>query len=68
MERIAAMYNVNVSTVSRWLAKAREALGADVEALVREELHVSGSELESLTRLLRSQFDETVLRDLLRSR
>ena len=68
MDRIAAMYSVNVSTVSRWLAKAREALGADVEALVREELRVSGSELESLTRLIRSQFDETVLRDLLRSR
>ncbi len=68
MERIGAMYGVNVSTVSRWLAKAREALGVDVEALVRGELNVSESEFASLSRLIRSQLDETVLRDLVRSR
>jgi RNA polymerase sigma-70 factor (ECF subfamily) len=68
MERIGAMYGVNVSTVSRWLTRARENLSADIEVLVRERLGVSDVEFASLSRLVRSQLDETVLRDLQRSR
>jgi RNA polymerase sigma-70 factor, ECF subfamily len=68
MERIGAMYGVNVSTVSRWLTKARQSLGIDIEALVREKLGVTDLEFASLSRLIHSQIDETVLRDLERSR
>jgi RNA polymerase sigma-70 factor (ECF subfamily) len=68
MERIGAMYRVNVSTVSRWLSKARESLSADIEVLVREQLGVTDVEFASLSRLIHSQIDETVLRDLELSR
>jgi len=67
MERIGAIYGVNVSTVSRWLTRARENLSVDVETLVRDRLGVTDVEFASLSRLVRSQLDETVLRDLQRS-
>ncbi len=64
MERIGAMYGVNVSTVSRWISKAQESLRVDIEGLVRARLGVTEIEFASLSRLIHSQLDETVLRNL----
>ena len=60
IERIAAMYGVSHSTVSRWMAGARAAVIATARRLLREEMHVSAEEFESLARLLTSQLDLSV--------
>ena len=60
IERIATMYGVNHSTVSRWMTAARAAVIATARKLLRDEMHVSPSEFDSLVRLLTSQLDLSV--------
>jgi RNA polymerase sigma-70 factor (ECF subfamily) len=60
MERIAAMYSVSHSTVSRWMVGVREAVIATARRTLRDEMHVTGEEFESLARLLTSQLDLSV--------
>jgi RNA polymerase sigma-70 factor (ECF subfamily) len=65
-ERIAALFRVNRSTVTRWLAASREAILAETRRLLCERLHLSPAEFTSLARDLRSQLDlslATLLRD-----
>lgn len=67
LAQIGAVYQVNKSTVSRWLDAAREALLARLEGALEARLGVAPAELESLMRALKSQV-ELDLSSLLRSR
>jgi RNA polymerase sigma-70 factor (ECF subfamily) len=67
LAKIGAVYQVNKSTVSRWLDAAREALLARLGGTLEVRLGVAPAELESLMRALRSQV-ELDLSSLLRSR
>jgi RNA polymerase sigma-70 factor (ECF subfamily) len=67
LAQIGAVYQVNKSTISRWLNAAREALLVRLGGALEDRLGVAPSELESLMRALRSQV-ELDLSSLLRSR
>jgi RNA polymerase sigma-70 factor (ECF subfamily) len=60
LDRIAEVYGVNQSSVSRWLAKARLKVLAEARRLLRERLNVAESEFESLLQLVLSQVDLSV--------
>jgi RNA polymerase sigma-70 factor (ECF subfamily) len=60
MERIAGMYGVSHSTVSRWMSSAREAIVAEARRQLRDEMNVAADEFESLTRLLVNDLDLSV--------
>jgi RNA polymerase sigma-70 factor (ECF subfamily) len=64
LDSIAASYNVNTSTVSRWLAKIRQGLLDRTLALLRERLRLSDPEAVSIARLVTSQIDVSVIRFL----
>ena len=49
------MSQVHPTTVSRWLAVAREHVLAETRRRLRERLGISASEIESLMRILPSQ-------------
>jgi RNA polymerase sigma-70 factor, ECF subfamily len=57
LERVGIMYGVNASTVSRWLARARETLLAEIQSFLKERRNLDPAELESMVRLVRSQVD-----------
>ena len=57
VERIARVYGVSHSTVSRWFAGAREKVIAAVQRILREEMKISSGDFESLRRLVISQLD-----------
>ncbi|HET9990198.1 MAG TPA: sigma factor-like helix-turn-helix DNA-binding protein [Kofleriaceae bacterium] len=63
-ERIATMFHVNQSTVVRWLATTRGEIRARAEASLISSLKVSPTELASLTRLILSRLDVSIV-DLL---
>lgn len=60
LERIGAMYQTHKSTVSRWLARAREDVLAEVRQKLAERLQLSAEELQSLLRAVRSQLDASL--------
>lgn len=60
LERIGAMYQTHKSTVSRWLARAREEVLTDVRRRLAERLQLSSEELQSLLRAVRSQLDASI--------
>jgi RNA polymerase sigma-70 factor (ECF subfamily) len=62
LDQIAPMFQVNISTVSRWLAGARESLLAQTREGLGRRLHVSPGEFDSLARLLQSQIDVSLVR------
>jgi len=62
MDRIAAFYRVDDSTVSRWLAKAREALLASTRAHLGERLGLDSREVDSMLLLLRSDLDASLVK------
>jgi RNA polymerase sigma-70 factor (ECF subfamily) len=57
LERIGAMYRTHKSTVSRWVAKAREDVLAEARQRLAERLRLSPDELHSLMRAVRSHLD-----------
>lgn len=61
-EKIGAFYQVNQSTASRWIAKAREAIAREAERLLRERLNLNTSEFCSLAQLVGSQLDLSLSR------
>jgi RNA polymerase sigma-70 factor (ECF subfamily) len=61
-DRIAKVYRVSQPTVSRWVAKARERVLAEMRRLLRERMRLSEAEFESLAGLVVSQLDLTVSR------
>jgi RNA polymerase sigma-70 factor (ECF subfamily) len=58
--RIAVMYQVNQSTVSRWARSAREAVREEVQRLMAERLGLARDELVSLVRVLQSDLDMSI--------
>jgi RNA polymerase sigma-70 factor, ECF subfamily len=54
-EQIAASYQVNQSTVSRWLAKARGLLQIETQRHLQQSLGLSSEEYHSLAALVASQ-------------
>jgi RNA polymerase sigma-70 factor len=61
-EEIAAMYQVNQSTVTRWIAKARESIAAHAQQKLRERLNVRTEEFHSIGNLVASQLDLSITR------
>jgi RNA polymerase sigma-70 factor (ECF subfamily) len=60
VERIGAIYGVSHSTVSRWMAGARDAIVDHARRVLQDELQLTGEEFDSLARLLASQLDFSV--------
>jgi RNA polymerase sigma-70 factor (ECF subfamily) len=56
-DRIAVMYRVNQSTVTRWIAQARDAIARNTQRILRDRLHIDTAEFESLAALVVSQLD-----------
>jgi len=61
-DQIAPSYRVDPSTLSRWLAKARATLWAEVERHFRERLNVDESDFYSIVDLVRSHLDVSLAR------
>jgi RNA polymerase sigma-70 factor (ECF subfamily) len=57
VDRIAKAYRVSQSTVSRWLAAARQRVLVAARRLLRRRLDLPESEFDSVARLLASQID-----------
>lgn len=68
LERIGKSYGVSQSTVSRWMAGARDGIVAETQRLLRDELRASPEDYESMSRLLVSQLDLSVSRLFRKSR
>ena len=57
---VAAIYGVHQSTASRWIAKARESLLRATRRHLMQRLGVSGTEVDSILRLIQSRMDITL--------
>lgn len=57
LERIGAMYQTHKSTVSRWVAKAREDVLTNARQRLADRLKLSPTELHSLLRAVQSHLD-----------
>jgi RNA polymerase sigma-70 factor (ECF subfamily) len=64
MDELAALYRVHRATVHRWLAAAREQLAVAVETRLRHRLQVSERGFHSIRRLVESQIDLALSREL----
>jgi RNA polymerase sigma-70 factor (ECF subfamily) len=62
LDQIAPMFQVDASTISRWLAAARAGILAQTRKFLAGRLHVSSREFTSIARLLRSQIDVSLAR------
>jgi RNA polymerase sigma-70 factor (ECF subfamily) len=60
--QIGQMYGVSHSTVSRWLAEARETVSTEVNRFMREHAGLTPSELHSLAGLVASQLELSMSR------
>jgi RNA polymerase sigma-70 factor (ECF subfamily) len=59
-ERIGALFRVNRATACRWVAEARRAILEQTRRSLRERLALRESEIDALTKLLRSQIDVSI--------
>lgn len=64
VRELGRMYGVHYATASRWLAEARRTLVTGTRERLRGRLHVSEDELQSIMRLIGSDFDITLARVL----
>ena len=55
IDKICVLYDVNRSTIARWLVDTRETLRAQIRAELHRTLGVTGRECESLVGALYSQ-------------
>jgi RNA polymerase sigma-70 factor, ECF subfamily len=62
IDQLGAFYGTHRTTAFRWLEAAREALALGVRQALAERLGLSGSEVESLLGLVRSQLDVSLRR------
>ncbi len=60
LDEVAAMNGVHASTVSRWVADAREKLVTATRERMMTRLNVGRAEAESILRLIQSQLDVTL--------
>ncbi len=58
--QLAKLFQVNATTASRWVAGARAHIGETARRLLREQLHVTDAELQSIYRVLHSQLDLSI--------
>lgn len=64
LAEIGRLYGVHESTVSRWVTRAAEEVADQARRRLTERLSLSGSSLDSLGRLVRSQLDLSIARIL----
>jgi len=57
IDELGALYGVHRATVARWLVSAREALARGTKGDLRTRLGLEGHDLDSVFRLVESQFD-----------
>ncbi|MFY0527076.1 sigma-70 family RNA polymerase sigma factor [Archangium gephyra] len=60
LERIGTAYRTHKSTVSRWLARAREEVLEGTRSRLAERLRLSSGELHSLLRDVPGQLDQSL--------
>jgi RNA polymerase sigma-70 factor (ECF subfamily) len=60
IEQIGAMQRVHRSTVARRIARIRQELFDGTKAALRDKFHLTSSELNSLLRLVKSDFDVSI--------
>ncbi len=65
-DEIAGIYRVHRATIARWIADARAALLERTRMILREQISVEGSELDSIMRVVTADIDVTVSRLLKR--
>lgn len=61
---ISRLYQVNQSTISRWLTSAKQRVFDETKALLQRRLRLSPGEFESILRVLNSQIDVSLSRIL----
>lgn len=64
IEQIGTLMHVHRATVARWIAGVREEILENVKHDLQERLHLKNEEFESLVKLVRSQFQVSILRIL----
>ncbi len=64
VDEVARLRGIHKSNGSRWIARIRRDILADVKQKLKAELAVSDTELESILRLMQSQLDVSVERAL----
>jgi len=62
IDRIGVLYGVHRSTVARWRVAARTTLFKETRRFFTEELKISGTEFDSVMRLIQSQLDVSLHR------
>jgi RNA polymerase sigma-70 factor (ECF subfamily) len=62
IEEVAGLYGVSRATAARWRAKARRRLLEETRRVLREQVGMNESELDSLMRLIQSNIDVTLSR------
>jgi RNA polymerase sigma-70 factor (ECF subfamily) len=67
IDQLGALYGVHRATAARWVVAAQQALLEETRRLLTERLRLTGSQLDSVLRLISSQLDVSLSR-LLRSR
>jgi RNA polymerase sigma-70 factor (ECF subfamily) len=66
LTQIGALRKVDKSTVSRWLASARQALFDETQRQLQSQLQVPASDVASLMRVVRHELDDVSLERLLK--
>jgi RNA polymerase sigma-70 factor (ECF subfamily) len=64
VEAIGKLYNVHASTAARWLVRARETLLDQTRAALAAKLRLSGPDIDSVLRLVRSRIEVSIERVL----
>lgn len=60
-DQIGAIHGVHRATAARWIAEARCRILEEAHRQIRDRLNVSGTELESLQRLVQSQLEVSIV-------
>jgi len=57
IDRVGKLYGVHRATAARWLADARDVLGAAIRAELSRRLQIAADEVDSIVRLVQSRVD-----------
>jgi RNA polymerase sigma-70 factor, ECF subfamily len=57
IDRVAAIYGIHRATAARWMAHARQSLSDGVRSVLQVRLRVSRDELDSVLRVVHSEFE-----------
>ena len=61
-QQIGAMYRVHARTVQRWISDSRQQILVGVRKLLKKRLGLQSSQLQSLTALVVSQLEVSMIR------